>query len=301
MPLTLLELHFYLLDDLADIKKILNEQWEVKEGNENNSKTFSIDEILKCLDNDCQVEVESERGFYCLRGRKKIIEDRLKNYSHGIYRERIIKKYVWFLACLPFVRGVALSGSQALGQQKQSSDIDLFIVTDPAFLWLARTLVTGYFQILGRRRHGNNITNRFCLNHYIAAPKEVSEYKNLYTAAEYAKLRPLVYPKVIYNFQKHNQEWIKRLFPNAQFLPTDNKPPLAPQSWLEKLFTNGFGYWLEKKLQNWQLPKIRTEEKFIVVKKDELSFHPQSKQQLLLENFFKLQQQNMRKTEQLIV
>ncbi len=284
-PLTLLELHGYLLADADKIRPALDSQWDLNKELEAGEKV-GIDEVLKCLDTDCWGEVESTMGFYCLKGRQDIIKKRLRNYAYGIKREKLIRRYARFLKYIPFVRGAALAGSQALGQQKENSDIDLLIITDQEFLWLARTLVTGYFQLIGKRRYGTKITNRFCLNHYIAAPREVTDYKNLYTAGEYIKLRPLACQGTVYRFQYNNKAWILGLFPNAQFLKGD-MANFRTQKILEGLFTNRFGYWLEKKLQNWQLPKIRTQEKFIVVKGDELSLHPQSKQQGLLESFFK--------------
>jgi predicted nucleotidyltransferase len=285
-PLTLIELHEYLFDAEENIRGKINNQWEVQ-GENGGSEKVSLDAVLRCLDQECKNEIGSDKGFYFLKGRHGLVAKRLDNYLFGIARERLINHYAWFFKYIPFVRGVALAGSQALGLQKQNSDIDLFIVTDPEFLWLTRTLVTGYLQITGKRRHGKLIANRFCLNHYIAAPKEVQEYKNAYTASEYIKLRPLAYASVIYRFQYHNKGWINQLFPNAEFLKVPEEKQLADQKLLEKLFTNRFGYWLERKLKNWQLPKIRTQEKFIVVKDDELSFHPQSKQQELLAEFFK--------------
>ena len=264
LPVTLLELHQYL----------------VGEGK------VAIEDVLKCLDDECLNEIECIQGFYCLIGRKALVEKRLHNYSNGIFREKLTRRYAKGLKFIPFVRGAALAGSQALGQQKADSDIDLLIITDPEFMWLARTLVTGYFQLIGKRRYGKKIANRFCLNHYIAAPKEVSDYKNLYTAMEYLKLRPLVFAATIYRFQKNNRGWILELFPNAEFINRD-MTHFGLQKALEKIFTNKFGYWLENKLKNWQLPKIRVEEEFIVVRDDELSFHPQSKQRELLERFYK--------------
>jgi predicted nucleotidyltransferase len=285
LPVTLLELETYLLADMDGIRPFLDNQWDLKSELAVGGKVL-IQDILKCIEGECQEQIVCSRGFYFLRGRGELVEKRLRNYTSGIVREKLIRRYAGFLKFIPFVRGAALAGSQALGQQKFDSDIDLLIITDPEFMWLARTLVTGYFQLIGKRRYGKKIVNRFCLNHYIAAPKEVGDYKNLYTAAEYLKLRPLVYADTVHRFQNNNKGWILGLFPNAEFEKGD-MTHLRLQKILEKIFTNKFGYWLENKLKNWQLPKIRTEEKFIVVRDDELSFHPQSKQQGLLEKFFK--------------
>jgi hypothetical protein len=305
-PVSLLELHKFLLADMAGLKNRINTSWELIGQSADHNQKVSIDVVARCLDAECQNEVEQKNGFYCLRGRADIIDQRLANYIYGIKRERRIRKFIGGLKYLPFVRGAALAGSQAQGVQKPGSEIDLLIIVEPKFLWLGRTVVTAYFQVLGLRRHGKKIADRFCLNHYLAGVKTIGELKNLYTAWEYAKLRPLVYGSVIEGFQERNGAWIKTFFLNFELPPA---PSLEKRGWLppslklrrtsrgiaddasslqkflEHLISGKFGQWLEVKLKNWQLPKIRKEE-FILVLEDELSFHPQSKQRELLQNFF---------------
>jgi hypothetical protein len=321
-PLTLLELHKFLLADIGGLKKQINTQWELVNEAGINQKV-GISDLADCLDKECQNEAAQKNGFYCLPGRAEIVDRRLADYIYGIKRERRIQKFTGGLRHMPFVRGVGLAGSQAMGPQKQNSDIDLLIIVDQRFLWLARTVATAYFQILGLRRHGNKIANRFCLNHYLAGVKTINELKNLYTAWEYAKLRPLVYSNVIEDFQTKNGGWIAEFFSNFEVVGINNHQrqfsppppasagysslkkgeklppslklrrtsrespdePSAIQNRLERMLSGKFGQWLEAKLKNRQLPKIRQEE-FILVRDDELSFHPQSKQQKLLGQFF---------------
>ncbi|MDE2311495.1 MAG: nucleotidyltransferase domain-containing protein [Patescibacteria group bacterium] len=307
-PLTLLELRKFLLADVQQIKFVINTEWDLISVNGIQSAPATAEEILACLNNECKAEVEQQYGFYCLAGRRRVILQRWQNFLFGIRRERLIRRFVGGLRHVPFVRGVGLAGSQSMGLQKPDSDIDLFIIVDSRFLWLARTLVTAYFQVLGRRRHGRHIANRFCLNHYVAAGKTIGELRNLYTAWEYAKLRPLVCEPAVADFQQNNREWISRFFPSfaesfvfvraladeptgrqnfksPHFEPANGGRRSLPQRIVERLFLGSFGRWLEARLQNWQLPRIRQEE-FILVRDDELSFHPQSKQRELLQKFF---------------
>src|SRR5258708_7444086 len=277
-PLTLFELHEFLIGDMEFIRQHTDEQGELRASSEEGSNLaptqVSIDQILKCLEQECQAFAEQNKGFYFLSGRQSLVDMRLANYFFGIGRERRIRSFAFFLRHIPFVRGAALGGSQAMGQQKPASDIDLLIITHPKFLWLARTLVTAYFQLVGKRRHGDFIANRFCLNHYLNHPKDLTDYRNLYTAYEYSRLRPLVYEHAIGAFQKQNSNWIQQFFPNMEFeYGSPNQ-----QSWVQKFFEfcldNAPGRGLEILFKNLQLPKIR-KEKFIVVAEDELSFHPQ--------------------------
>lgn len=292
-PLTLLELHNFLLADVDALKSQTDTQWELidnnhnhnNNGNDNDNEKIGINEVAQCLDRECKEEVEQKNGFYCLRGRGFIIDLRLANYLYGIKRERLIRRFAKGLKHVPFIRGVALAGSQAMGLQKQDSDIDLLIIVDHKFLWLARTGVTAYFHILGLRRHGQKVANRFCLNHYLAGVKTIAEFNNLYTAWEYAKLRPLVYGQIIAQFQEKNHHWLAAFFPNFKPIKNGGHAPSRLQQLLERILSGKFGEGLEIKLKNWQLPKIRQGE-FILVREDELSFHPHSKQQKLLQQFF---------------
>lgn len=287
-PLTLLEIYKFLIADMDSLRQCLDVQGELQADGTNFSQPnhLAIDEILNCLEKDCTAEIENNDGFYFLKGRVSIVKMRLDNYFYGIRREKLIKKYINFLKYIPFVRGVALAGSQAMGQQKDSSDIDLLIITEPNYLWLARTLITGYFQITGKRRYNKHIANRFCLNHYLAGPKKISQLRNFYTASEYLKLRLLIGSFAVEKFQKENLSWINVIFPNAILTNSQNLTFPKLQGWLESMFLGKFGKRLEQSLKNWQLPKIR-QEKFILVAEDELSFHPQSKQQFILAEFLK--------------
>ncbi|MBI5530450.1 MAG: nucleotidyltransferase domain-containing protein [Candidatus Doudnabacteria bacterium] len=301
-PLTLLELRRFLIAPKENLSLQIDGSGEIIATNLSPDPIAPVlaDEILKCLENDCQAEVKNIFGFYYLNGRENLVKQRLENYYFGINREKQINRFIKGLRHLPFVRGVALAGSQAMGQQKETSDIDLFIVVCPGYMWLARTLITGYFQVLGKRRYGQYIANRFCLNHYIMGPKEITNLKNLYTASEYLKLRPLIYEHSIWQFQKINEQWLKIFFPNfALTEPAAGKQSLVQKAF-EYLLDNSFGRWINEVLKNWQLPKIRTE-KFIVVEEDELSFHPESKQQRLLSDFNKFQKQEQRVAEELVV
>ena len=122
-PLTLLELHRFLLVNLEYLN--LDPQGEIGTLEAELQNAVPVDEILKCLENECQAEIKNQKGFYFLSGREEIVSLRLKNYYYGIRREKLIKKYAKGLKHLPFVRGVALAGSQAMGQENYRTQFHL--------------------------------------------------------------------------------------------------------------------------------------------------------------------------------
>ncbi len=235
IPLTLFELHKYLLNDLGTIQQHLsNTNWEVVTSPEIAAPCevrgwVSMADIAACLREECQSEVRSFRGYHFLaQETAERVNERLRSYVHGIKRERRILRYGSGVRYLPFVRGLGLVGSQALGQYRERSDIDVLIFVEPEFLWVARFFITCYFQILGMRRHGKLMTNRFCLNHYVGGAKALCQDRNIYTAAEYAKLRPL-YPSVMLNEFKRKIALGTFVFPHIEAPP----PLRVVQPWPE--------------------------------------------------------------------
>ena len=293
-PLTLLEIGRFLMTEPSLLARALDNSWELTaEQNFIKSETVVLDRILQSLSTECSGAVGQRQGFYFLKGRGHIVEQRLHNYLYGIYREQRIATFTPFVRHLPFVRSIALLGSQAFGQQKATSDIDLLIITDPQFLGIGRALVTAYFQIFGLRRHGSHITDRFCLNHYIAGPRFLDQDRNLYTAAEYVKLRPLVYAQNSQIFLKKNSAWLHSFFPNAELALETGTEQSWVQKFLESLFNNSFGHWLENIIKTAQLRRIKQGE-FIIASNLELSFHPHNRKLALFRKFFKDKREHSR-------
>src|SRR5574340_1666023 len=80
-PLTLLELHRYLVANLESIKPTLDEHYELKNIPEAAAREkIPIDAVLQCLDSECSEEVACKSGFYALKNRGQIIDQRLQNY-----------------------------------------------------------------------------------------------------------------------------------------------------------------------------------------------------------------------------
>ncbi|HEX3099553.1 MAG TPA: nucleotidyltransferase domain-containing protein [Patescibacteria group bacterium] len=290
-PLTAFEIHRYLITDLKTLRSKIDESYELRVGANNETTQplqppIHFDTILTQL----RVLVFEKRiaernGFYCLIGRDSLVADRQKNYLNGLKREKLIARYMPAVKHLPFVRSVALLGSQAMGQQKPTSDIDLFVITDPRFLGLGRFFITSYFQILGLRRHDKKVANRFCLNHYLAGSLPLSEDRNLYTALEYAKFRSLVRGTGFKKFLVQNN-WISEFLPH--FKPAAQTPQSSTtklQNFFEGFFDNRFGLWLEQRMINSQLKRIE-KGKFNIASTKELSFHPNNRKQKLFEDFF---------------
>lgn len=262
-PLTLLEISKYLLRQESGIR-------------------YKLFEILEAVES--MSEVETFNGFYYLKGRKAISQKRWQSSLYSTPRMNRAQKFLPFMRHLPFIRAVAVSGSEAINNSGEGSDIDLLILSAPRRIWLARVFATAYFQVLGMRRHGPLVANRFCLNHYIEQGKELAYDRNIYTAIEYVSLIPYFGGRNIYDFQKRNLPWISEYLSQPMLELKETPLPSAFQRTFEALLANKAGDSLERMAGYLQQRRIRKESN-IVIEKDELSFHPESKGQSILQKF----------------
>jgi hypothetical protein len=111
-----------------------------------------------------------------------------------------------------------------------------------------------------------------------------------YAASEYIKLRSLLNSTAVYSFKRNNLFWLEKFFANAVIYENLEINPVdsAFKRFVEKLFQNSIGDKLENYLKGLQKKRIHTDQ-YVRVTEDELSFHPHSKQEQLLLDFFKFQ------------
>lgn len=271
MPLTLMEVRRFLLaDDTAETGTV---------------PLGRLAHLLEILQQHGQVVLNF--GFYMLPGRESLALRRIRQYQHGLLREERVKRHRSWLHRIPFVSAVGLTGSQAFGDQKPNSDIDLLVITNPQYLFLARLFLTFYFQLASARRHGTKIANRFCLNHYTAGAFVLSG-QTVYTALEYTKLRPIVGVGIINQFKQKNVSWMAEYFlPNTIQLELPHEDSSIFRQMAERLLDNRFGKYLEGVAKKYQLGRIQTGN-YIRASDTELAFHPDSKEVALVRSFSEL-------------
>jgi hypothetical protein len=136
-------------------------------------------------------------------------------------------------------------------------------------------------HFLGKRRHGDKICNRICLNHFITT-KYVVLGKDLFAAHEYAFLLPVFGAKTFSKFQKKN-EWIKKYKINFEFstrnlgMIADSEITKFVRKNLEKILQFNaieefLSQWQEKKIAN--NPKSKQQGGIILCGPEELAFWP---------------------------
>ena len=132
------------------------------------------------------------------------------------------QKILRFIAALPFVRLVAVSGSLAHLNAEGEADLDLFVITRPGRVWLVTLAALIVSRLLGWRR-------RLCLNYIVSEASLAIEPDDLFSANQIIHLRPIVGQEVYRRFLDTNA-FVRRFYPN--FMPREmHASTWRPRRW----------------------------------------------------------------------
>ena len=116
---------------------------------------------------------------------------------------------------IPYVKGIAVSGSLSKNFATDKTDIDFFIITTANRLWIARTCMHLYKKITFLRGR----QNWFCMNYYVDENAMEIPEKNIFTAVEIITLLPMHGKECLDRFIEQNK-WTDSFFPLKNFSNT---------------------------------------------------------------------------------
>ncbi|MFH1387998.1 MAG: nucleotidyltransferase domain-containing protein [Patescibacteria group bacterium] len=265
------------------------------------SKNITLNQVLNVLENSLELNklISQKNGFYFLKHRQAIIKERIKRHKIANKKWKKARRAIKLFQIIPFIRMVAVSGSLAMNNTKENSDIDLLIIVKSGRIWICRGFITLYSHLIGKRRHGILTKDRFCLNHYLTEKSLKIPYKSLYNAQTYAHLMPFSQIKnnLYKRFQKANQ-WINEYL---TFYPVMQK------GYLKEIKSNIFfrdlrelkefaldgiiGNFIEFILKKIQQTRIKKDPLTyqsggrVVFSDNQLEFHPNSPEKWILEKY----------------
>ena len=178
-PLTVLEVYKYLINPS-----------KVSSG----SDKITFRQLVDVLDRSqyLKARLQQKNGFYFLSNRENPIKERIKRQKISDQKWKKARKTVKWFQMVPYLRMAAVSGSLAIGNTGKQSDLDLIISAKYGRIWTVRFLLNGFLQLIGRRRHGQNIKDKICLNQYITDKYPEIVIQNLSNAHFCAHLVPLL-------------------------------------------------------------------------------------------------------------
>jgi hypothetical protein len=155
--------------------------------------------------------VSSIDGFHVLRGRECLVEERGRRTEVSARLWPRAERYGRWIASLPWVRLVAVSGSLAVGAPTEAADVDLFVVSAEGRLWLTRALTIGVVKLASRSSPSRRVV--VCPNYIVTTDALELTERDLFTSHELAQLVPLAGPDTYRALLDQNQ-WYRRYLPN---------------------------------------------------------------------------------------
>lgn len=226
----------------------------------NNGRRPTLAEITKAL-----YELKNTGLVFENSGALSVIDDSdmagQKENRLNISKEKIarLKMPLKWLAALPFLMSVVITGSVAMNNADESSDLDLLIVVKPGRIWLTRTLAMIVAQFFGKRRYGKKIADRICLNYFIVDGAEAPT-QNIASANMLASAMPILGAENFPAFISRNRWMEKFLYQchnSDSFAPIQISYPSKTSVVLEKFFNGKMGDWIEYLLKKWQTSRIK--------------------------------------------
>lgn len=139
-----------------------------------------------------------------------------KKYSTG--KLRIAREAAVVLRRVPSVKMAAVTGSLAMLNAGENSDIDLMIVVSAGNLWTTRIIVALLLALAGfrlRRAGESQEKDRLCLNIWLDEKDLAWTKKNIFTAHEICQIVPLVNKDKTYERFLWENKWVLEYWPEA--------------------------------------------------------------------------------------
>jgi hypothetical protein len=216
-----------------------------------------------------QIEIVSKNGYFTLSGKEGLIYKRALRERISAKKLEIAKKASKILSFIPSVKFVGVTGSLAMSNSSEESDIDLLVITGSGKLWTSRLLAYLFVAFSGiqtRRPFDKNQKDKLCLNMWLDESDLVwRSPRNVYTAHEIGQILPLVNKNRTYEKFLEKNKWILKYWPNSVKIQD------AKVKSINRAFRPGIietlAFWLQRRHMK---PKITHE----VITKTRAVFHP---------------------------
>jgi hypothetical protein len=224
-PLTVREIHHFLIhDEPVDLEQIAQTL----------SESTELQHHLECIDD--YVVYDGQDDLVALRRMREAASEHL--WPSAL-------RYGKWLARLPFVRMVALTGALAMhNAANHEDDLDYILVTAPRRVWLARAFSIVLVRLA--RLRGVEI----CPNYVLAESALAQDKHDIFMAHEIAQMVPL-YGSALYEQFRSANAWVNQQLPNADgtfYIEPERSPSgigLIGKRGIEFLLGGNLGDWLE--------------------------------------------------------
>ena len=211
------------------------------------NEPVSLEQIGRTLDESIALRkiIDTVDGYVIYDGRTELISIRQKREQASEVLWPPAVRYGAWLARLPFVRMVALTGALAMhNAADHEDDLDYILVTTPRRVWLARAFSIILVRLA--RLQGMEI----CPNYVLSENALAQDKRDIFMAHEVAQMVPLYGHDLYEQFRLANQ-WVADQLPNANGAFYEEREQCPNGTWgfskrlVEFLLGGNLGDWLE--------------------------------------------------------
>lgn len=185
--------------------------------------------------------------YVACKGREALIDLRHRREHASQQMWSNVIGYGHWLARLPFVRMVAITGALSMHNSDADDDYDYILVTAPGRVWLARAFAI----LLVRLSKIRGVT--LCPNYVLAEDRLEQQDRNLYIAHEIVQMLPL-YGRSCYDAFRWHNLWADSHLPNANQPFYDTGDHIVSGVWrvLKTALERLLGGRLGDRLEQWE-------------------------------------------------
>lgn len=244
--------------------------------------------------------IMQENGFYFLKGRAGLSALRLEREKISAQKWRRCLNRAYWLQIVPWIRGMFVSGSLALGTTSSESDFDVLVLVKSGRLYLARLFLSGIASLIGARRtrYETVAPDKFCFNHYLTTSTLNIKHESLYNAQTYAHLAPMAISpaltgrffadnlwinKFVYNFTPHQQTIRRTVRPSGFLKGITQTVEFIGQGRIGDILESWSRRYQQKRIA--ANPATRAPGGRVIYTDSELEFHPHSFERVILNHY----------------
>jgi len=154
-------------------------------------------------------------GFYFALSQCSLKDNREEKSARAQIKWREAQNLVHIISWLPWISGVAVTGSLAVDNVKQNDDIDFLLVTKSNRLWLTRIVISFLAFIAGKRRSWHQEEpNSWCFNLWLDTDHLYISKHDVYTAHEVCQTQWLLSKDSTSEIFLNQNKWAATFLPH---------------------------------------------------------------------------------------
>ena len=184
-----------------------------------NGEKCTLLEGLKVLNKLAKEGLLIEKnGVWGIKGIMVEYKQQIQKNKISTQKIKEVRKSVKLISWLPYLRELFLTGTLAMKRGGAGSDWDVLTVLKKDRIWLGRLILTGWLQLVGKRRYSEKIEDRFCLNQFIVSSSLKFEEKNEFISNEILLSKSLLEKYTLKDeIVRKNIDWLNSFKPNFKF------------------------------------------------------------------------------------